>query len=547
MKLKTLLQKLILCVLATGVLLSSATVSAETKDEIHSAIDGVIEFKLQSLGLDSEKELADALIKDLDSTANPWYLIGLSRYLTQRDFSSALDELENYVSAKDRLSTTDRLKLSLLCSALTNGKGNDFIRETLELDVNSGGITNRIYLLLLLDSGNFQSQNNSRENLISLLLDEANADGGWALNGTVSDTDVTAMAIQALAPYRDSNEAVNFAVEKALLLLSGRQNPTGDFSSWGTNNSESAAQVICALCALDLDPLTDSRFIKDSVNLLDGLLRFKLEDGSFAHTEDGKSNDISTSQALYSLVALKLQSEEKDFLFRFNSETEVEPFPSQSSTPEEETTQAEETSEQSVKENEDNENSKQTASSYKLTACAVIAVLFTAVGAFLLFKGRKKSLLPLLITAVILCALVFLIKIESVEEHYSNANDVFSRGDDTVFFSINASQALGIAENVPSDGWFLEETELLLKENETVYDLLCRAARLYKLQLEHSNGSYIKGINHLYEFDCGETSGWSYKVNGVTTSLACCDFVLKDGDKVEWLYVLEPERNMFSQ
>ena len=95
--------------------------------------------------------------------------------------------------------------------------------------------------------------------------------------------------------------------------------------------------------------------------------------------------------------------------------------------------------------------------------------------------------------------------------------------------------------------YVLEETELLLKENETVYDLLCRASRLYKLQLDHSNGSYIKGINHLYEFDCGETSGWSYKVNGVTTSLACCDFVLKDGDKVEWIYVLEPERNVFSQ
>ncbi|MBR6795888.1 MAG: hypothetical protein IKM53_00895, partial [Clostridia bacterium] len=238
MKLKTLLQKLILCFLATGVLLSSAPVSAETKDEIHSAIDGIIEFKLQSLGLDSEKELADALIKAPDSTANPWYLIGLSRYLARTDFSAALDKLENYVSEKDRLSTTDCLKLSLLCSALTKGKENDFIREALEMDVNSGGITNRIYLLLLLDSGSFQSQKNSREKLISLLLDEANADGGWALNGTLSDTDVTAMAIQALAPYRDSNEAVNSAVEKALLLLSGRQNPTGDFSSWGTRNSE---------------------------------------------------------------------------------------------------------------------------------------------------------------------------------------------------------------------------------------------------------------------------------------------------------------------
>ena len=28
------------------------------------------------------------------------------------------------------------------------------------------------------------------------------------------------------------------------------------------------------------------------------------------------------------------------------------------------------------------------------------------------------------------------------------------------------------------------------------------------------NSVYIEGINNLYEFDCGELSGWMYKVNG---------------------------------
>ena len=61
---------------------------------------------------------------------------------------------------------------------------------------------------------------------------------------------MTAMAIQALAPYYKTNETVKAAVDKALEALSALQRSDGGFGSWGTVNSESCAQVIVALTAL---------------------------------------------------------------------------------------------------------------------------------------------------------------------------------------------------------------------------------------------------------------------------------------------------------
>lgn len=539
-------------ILAMGVLLNSTPVSA-SEAEPSLIIDGIIESKLQALSLDSEQELIEALVNDLDSSASPWYLIGLSRLLPEELFSSALDVLDSYVSKKEKLSTADRLKLSLLYSALTNGDENEFVRTSLELDVESGGVTNRIYLLLLLDSGDYQSTRYSRKELTSLLLSEQKADGGWALSGSVSDADTTAMAVQALAPYLHSDKEVKPALESALALLSAKQNPTGDFSSWGTKNCESVAQVICALCALELDPFTDQRFVKDGTTLLDGLLNFRLSDGSFAHTEGGKSNDIATSQALYALIAVQLQREGKPFLFRFNEKshsdlTSKDPSASPESELSAETqTEAEPESQSSSGEAPLASSKEDSVSKTKIFVCIAITAVFLILGILLYLKGKRKLLVPLLVTGLLLCFAVLFIEIESVDEHYEKNSDSITEGAPTVFFSINASQALGLSQSIPQDAWVLKETELLLKDGETVFDLLCRAARLFKLQLEHSGGSYIKGINHLYEFDCGEASGWTYKVNGLSTSLACCDFVLKDGDKVEWIYVLEPERNVFTE
>lgn len=60
-----------------------------------------------------------------------------------------------------------------------------------------------------------------------------------------------------------------------------------------------------------------------------------------------------------------------------------------------------------------------------------------------------------------------------------------------------------------------------------------------KIQIDYDSSNetvYVKGINGLYEFDCGELSGWMYKVNGETPNVGCSGYKLKDGDVIEWVY-----------
>ena len=59
------------------------------------------------------------------------------------------------------------------------------------------------------------------------------------------------------------------------------------------------------------------------------------------------------------------------------------------------------------------------------------------------------------------------------------------------------------------------------------------------LSIGYYNSAYIEGIGNIYEFDCGELSGWLYKVNGNFPSYGCSRYKLKPGDKVEWVYTCD--------
>lgn len=96
-------------------------------------------------------------------------------------------------------------------------------------------------------------------------------------------------------------------------------------------------------------------------------------------------------------------------------------------------------------------------------------------------------------------------------------------------------------ELVPKDGIIYAEREVIFYEGESAFDLLLRETKQNKIHLEFVNtpiynSVYIEGINNLYEFDCGEQSGWMYKVNGWFPNYGCSLYELKDGDRVEWVY-----------
>ena len=99
-------------------------------------------------------------------------------------------------------------------------------------------------------------------------------------------------------------------------------------------------------------------------------------------------------------------------------------------------------------------------------------------------------------------------------------------------------------ELVPLDGVIFAEREVSFYEGESVFNLLLREMKRNKIHMEYSNtpiynSVYIEGINNLYEFDCGELSGWMYKVNGWFPNYGCSRYQLKQGDRVEWVYTCD--------
>lgn len=97
---------------------------------------------------------------------------------------------------------------------------------------------------------------------------------------------------------------------------------------------------------------------------------------------------------------------------------------------------------------------------------------------------------------------------------------------------------------VPKDGIIYAEQTVTFYEGESVFNLLVREMKRNKIHLEFENtpiynSAYIEGIGNLYEFDCGELSGWMYKVNGWFPNYGCSRYQLKEGDMVEWVYTCD--------
>lgn len=96
-------------------------------------------------------------------------------------------------------------------------------------------------------------------------------------------------------------------------------------------------------------------------------------------------------------------------------------------------------------------------------------------------------------------------------------------------------------ELVPADGWILKPQKVEFKEGESVFDVLQRTCRENNIHMESIwtpmyNSAYVEGIGNLYEFDCGNMSGWMYKVNDWFPNYGCSRYELKNGDTVEWQY-----------
>lgn len=561
--------------------------------ETESLIDGIVDYRLKESGCSSVQSLAQkGLSSGAGKGASEWYAIGLSAYYKNLDLSGYSSALSSYLSSNKISSATSRQRCAL--SLIACGKGGDsFVSSTAADSVGSLGIMSYIFGLQLANNGAPLSV--SKDGIISEILSLENADGGWSVSGSNSDVDVTAMALAALAPYKNGSAAD--AVERGLSFLSSKQLESGGFMSYGKENAESSAQVIVALTALGINPKTDGRFVKNGCSVFSALSGFRLSDGSFCHIKGGTSNGTATVQAFYSLVALWRFENGLPSLFTLSVKgTKALPSSDSGKSPSESPrenhfdskpgdapaeisgTEAEDKesggdissdaqSDEFAEQTEDSaissaDSKSETISpskgteksgekgffkSYKPWTILGIILICAAVCLVMRLKKHKNIKNYLFVGAIglVLSLAVAFTSFSSVDNHYTPVSKEGSAG--TVTVSIRCDTLTGKSDNsfVPENGIILDSTEIPLESGETAFDILGDVSRTYGIQVESTGTggdnslAYIKGINYIYEFDGGDLSGWMYRVNGEFPSVSCGAFTLSDGDKVEWLYTCD--------
>lgn len=525
-------------VFSFGFLLLGISASAESNDsvsEVKSLADGIVNYKLNESGETSVQEWINGYLTEKAGNSSEWYIFTLSRN-GDYDFSAYEEALLNYLSENEVRSAVSQQKYAL--ALLAAGSKDSFIRNTADDSIGEMGIMSHVYGLHLLNNG-VESGKFTKEEVVDTLLSLQLSDGGWALRGEVGDNDVTAMTVQSLTPYYSKNEKVRTAVDKALSLLSERQLENGEYSSYGIPNAESTAQVLTMLSGLGIDANDDERFIKNGNTVIDGIMLFRLDDGSFCHEAGKAMSENATVQAYYSFVSYKLMTEGKGSLYVLDKkETPSEKEESVTTPPE---TEAPET--------EENESGEDTAKnepvSYKVWVVIAVVAVGAVVCVILLAMGKKsgKNFVAVLIAVLLLCAFVLLTDFKSTSDYYGGESVKKENPIGTVSLSIRCDTIVGKSdkEYIPKDGVVISDT-FEIEAGETVFDILIEASKKHSIQLEHSGTgdmTYISGINYIYEFNFGDLSGWMYFVNGASPSVGCQKYELSDGDSIEWLYTCE--------
>lgn len=276
--------------------------------------------KLEALYKSTGDYLTKAGTPAVGSIGGEWMVLGLSR--SGRDVPGAdvyYNGVVSYAQSMDRygripgetVSTNARIALALAAIGKdpANVGGKSFLQACDSMSyIKRQGTSGPVWTLIALDSMDYPTFGDvTRDKLIEAILDRRMESGAWYISITNKEdnVDMTAMAIQALAPYYAANADVKAAVDKAVSWLAAVQQADGSFAETAAAaaSSESCAQVIVALTALGIDPVTDSRFTKNGKTVLDALCTFAVEGGGFRHTASGERNGMATEQAYYALAA----------------------------------------------------------------------------------------------------------------------------------------------------------------------------------------------------------------------------------------------------
>lgn len=269
-----------------------------------------------------------------------WPVIGLTRggypidkAVYDRYYQSVLQKVKSVKGELHRSKYTEYSRTILALTAAgydpTNVGGYNLVAKLGDFNkVKAQGPNGSIWALIALDSNKYELSKDAtttRDKLIAEILANEISGGGWSMDPSKADVDMTGMAIQALAPYYKTNAEVKAAVDRGLTWLSSKMSPNGAFREYGGKESvESTAQVVVALTALGIDPVKDDRFVKSGKNALDGLMMFYVGNGRFEHLKNTGANGIATEQGFYALASYLRFAAGKTALYDMTDLTKAE-------------------------------------------------------------------------------------------------------------------------------------------------------------------------------------------------------------------------------
>ena len=447
--------------------------------------------------------------------------------------------------------------------------------------VSEQGNNGTAFALIALDSGNYYDNatgTTARNAWINSLLDAQISDGSWGIDADFpgSNVDMTAMVVQALAPYCSTNANVKDAVDKAVKWLSAEYQKTGDYDS-----SESAAQVIVALSALNIDAKIDSRFQHNGISVLSNFLSYADETtGGFLHDKQPNStvNQMASEQAAYTLVAYDRYVKGSNRLYDMSDATKranatvqevidlikaIAPVGEGSYNAIAEARIAYDKLSAEDQAKVTNYNTLTAAEdAYKTILRQKQTDQYTALklhyDELLNNKNKKYSTAAKKKLANILqqaqTDMNAAKSCERVMDVYNKAIadlDAVKPGDIEVTFrligALEATQDVDLTTDsyLPEYVTWVPTTTYALAENATVYDLFTEAMSDAGLRYIGAESNYVStiyapscmGSYALSEFTNGKKSGWMYTVNGSHPNQGLKNWTLKDGDVVVWHYV----------
>lgn len=319
-------------------------------DESGVAVQAKAEAEVLSPDIDTVLSKVRSYILSKDTKpdySSIWNVIGLKRsglYVPESYINLFYSNVIAYCESKDwqitRAKYSDYSKLILALTAIgvdaRDVMGHNLLAYLSDYEnVSRQGNNGTIWALIALKSNPAYEipedpsavQQNSEELLVKKVVGMQCQDGGWTMMGTTGDSDMTGMAMQALASYynKDGYEDVTAAIDKGLAWIEKNQLSSGGFGTMNTETSESVAQIITALCGVGIDCGEDARFIKNGKWPMTGLFQYYMPEGGFMHVAADAGNNgggaggiidgMATEQGLYATVAYRRFLDGETFLY----------------------------------------------------------------------------------------------------------------------------------------------------------------------------------------------------------------------------------------